>query len=43
LLEIELKSPVKIYYFLFFERYATKIVFSTPNSKKLKEEIKNKI
>ncbi|OXT09323.1 hypothetical protein EDC21_10389 [Thermohydrogenium kirishiense] len=43
LLGIELKSPVKIYYFLFFERYATKIVFSTPNSKKLKEEIKNKI
>ncbi|AFK87153.1 MULTISPECIES: hypothetical protein [Thermoanaerobacterium] len=43
LLEVQLKSPIKIYYFLLFDRYANDIVFSAPNLKVLKEEINKKM
>ncbi|MDI3312337.1 MAG: hypothetical protein QJR05_13045, partial [Thermoanaerobacterium sp.] len=43
LLEVRLKSPIKIYYFLLFDRYASNVVFSAPSLKRLKEEINKKM
>lgn len=43
LLEVKLKSPIKIYYFLLFDRYASNVVFSAPNLKILKKEIDKKM
>lgn len=41
ILVLRLKEPVKIYYFIFFKRYADTIIFSSSNSLNLKNKLEN--